>query len=479
MSGPVSNLSPAVRMNFGDPRFVIIIVGLLALALLPWFASQVDNTFLVSFVAKMMIFAIAAATLDLILGYGGMVSFGHAAYIGLGAYAVAVSAKYFGDICGVLDEGEACAWAFLSSGWFQFPVAFFGSALVAFIIGLLSLRTSGIYFIMITLAFTQVLLFLGIGLEEFGGDDGITVDRSDFGFFHLRDSVFEPRDGGAIYYFALVLMILSVFALRRIVSSRFGMVIRGAYSNPVRMRAIGFPVYRYRLTAFVIAGAICGLAGALFTNHQEFLTPEYMLWIRSGEIMIMVIMGGMGTIFGPVFGALGFLATEEVLQGIVGRDYWYLVFGPLLIVLVLFAKRGLFGLIPDTWSEMPKFLIGALISIFAFAVFVAHLQVFTPLWIILSWIFIILVAKMLYELLRVPASIVMLVTGTLLILSNAIAWATIGIKPGWSWVLGGDSVFWAILLIAIVAAGTAWLYVRSSDRRPGHIGAGAPAELEA
>ncbi len=461
MSGPVSNLNPRVRLSLTDPRFVIIIGGLIGLLVLPWVAYEADDTFLISFVAKMMIFAIAAATLDLILGYGGMVSFGHAAYIGIGAYAVAVSAKYFGDICGELEEGAACSVAFLSSGYFQFAVAIVGSALMALLIGLMSLRTSGIYFIMITLAFTQMLFFLGVSLEEFGGDDGMNVDRSDFGFFNLNDNVFAPadgdKDGATIYYFALVLLVLSVFILRRIVNSRFGMVIRGSYSNPIRMRAIGFPVFRYRLTAFVIAGAICGVAGSLFANHQEFLTPEYMLWIRSGEIMIMVIMGGMGTIFGPVFGAIGFLAIEEFLQDIVGQEFWMIVFGPLLVILVLFAKRGLFGLIPDNWQAIPKFLLGALIFAFCFAIFTAHLQVFGALWIILSWIFIICFAKALYELIRVPRDMVIAISGLLLVVSNLVAWATQGAKPGWSWLFGGDPTVWSILLVVLIGGMTVLL----------------------
>ena len=511
MSGPVSNLNPRVRISFADPRFVVIIGGLIGLIVLPLIAYEARDTFLISFVAKMMIFAIAAATLDLILGYGGLVSFGHAAYIGIGAYAVAVTAKYFADACNavspdvieaidpiiaaagmeIIDGGRCQAplrlawldvpignlvvdtgWNFLSNGYFQFAVAIVGSALIALVIGLMSLRTSGIYFIMITLAFTQMLFFLGVSLEEFGGDDGINVDRSDFGFFTLNDNLLAParadKDGATIYYFALVLLVISVLILRRIVNSRFGMVIRGGYSNPVRMRAIGYPIFRYRLTAFVIAGAICGVAGALFANHQEFLTPEYMLWIRSGEIMIMVIMGGMGTIFGPVFGALGFLAIEEFLQDIVGRDFWMIVFGPLLVILVLFAKRGLFGLIPDNWSSMPKFLLGALIFTVCFTVFVAHLKVFGALWIVLAWILIICLAKALYELLRAPRDIVLAVAGGLLVLSNAVAWATQGVKPGWSWLFGGDGTAWAILLIVLVGGIT--LVAAGGDRLRGMMG---------
>ena len=390
-----SNLNPRIRLSFADPRFVIMVLGLIGLAVLPIVAAMADDVFMISFMAKMMIFAIAAASLDLILGYGGMISFGHAAYIGLGAYAVAVSARYFSDLCVDVEEGQACAYGFLASGYFQFAVAIVGSALVALVIGAISLRTTGLYFIMITLAFTQMLFFLGISLEPFGGDDGMPLDEfSDFTVFAVGDDVFYDGDGATLYYFCLGALLLSLVLLRRFVNSRFGMAIRGSYSNPVRMAALGYPVYRYRLTAFVIAGAICGVAGALFANHQEFLTPEYMMWIRSGEIMIMVIMGGMGTIFGPVFGALAFLSIEEFLQELVGRDYWMIVFGPMLVLLVLFAKRGLFGLIPNNWAGMPRFAIGFVLLGIAVAVFLFLITLATPLTIVMAFILLSLAVKL-------------------------------------------------------------------------------------
>ncbi|MDE0148230.1 MAG: branched-chain amino acid ABC transporter permease [Rhodospirillaceae bacterium] len=391
----ISNLNPRIRFSFADPRFVIMVLGLIGLAVLPIVAGAADDVFMISFMAKMMIFAIAAASLDLILGYGGMISFGHAAYIGLGTYAVAVSARYFGDFCADVEEGQACAYGFLASGYFQFAVAIVGSALVALVIGAISLRTTGLYFIMITLAFTQMLFFLGISLEPFGGDDGMTVDeRSDFAFFTIGDDLLYEGDGATLYYACLVALLLSLLLLRRLVNSRFGMVIRGSYSNPVRMAALGYPVYRYRLTAFVIAGTICGVAGALFANHQEFLTPEYMMWIRSGEIMIMVIMGGMGTIFGPVFGALAFLSIEEFLQELVGSDYWMIVFGPMLVLLVLFAKRGLFGLIPDNWAAMPRFAVGFVLLVAAVAIFLFLITLATPLTIVLAFVLLSLIVKL-------------------------------------------------------------------------------------
>jgi branched-chain amino acid transport system permease protein len=358
MAGAGVTRIPELRTSLGDPRFVLLALGAIVLALFPYFGYVWGQTYLVSLVAKMLIFAIAAVSLDLILGYGGMVSFGHAAYIGLGAYGVAVFSKYGID-----------------NGYLQLVCAVAGSALIALFIGAISLRTSGVYFIMITLAFTQMLYYLGISLEPFGGDDGMNTKRSDFGVrllgldFTLNDNVFvcekrtdkackvDDRDGAAIYYASFIALLAAVWFCRRLVASRFGMVIRGAMSNPVRMAAVGFPIYRYRLTAFVIAGAICGVAGFLFANHQQFLSPVYMNWLRSGEIMIMVILGGMGTIYGAVIGAIGLLTLEEILEGYVGKDYWQMVLGPLLVLLVLFANRGVYSLIPHQIRGVPMFVL--------------------------------------------------------------------------------------------------------------------------
>lgn len=378
MAGANVTRIPELRASLGDPRFVLIALGAVVLAVFPYFGYIWGETYLVSLVAKMLIFAIAAVSLDLILGYGGMVSFGHAAYIGLGAYGVAVFSKYGID-----------------NGYLQLVSAVAGSALIALFIGAISLRTSGVYFIMITLAFTQMLYYLGISLEPFGGDDGMNTRRSDFGLlgldFTLNDNVFvcekrvdkdckvDDRDGAAIYYAAYIALVASVWFCRRLVSSRFGMVIRGAMSNPVRMQAVGFPIYRYRLTAFVLAGAICGVAGFLFANHQQFLSPVYMNWLRSGEIMIMVILGGMGTIYGAAIGAIGLLTLEEILEGYIGKDYWQMVLGPLLVLLVLFANRGIYSLIPHRMSGVPMFAVRIAIVVAAMIGFVWLMSKTSPI----------------------------------------------------------------------------------------------------
>jgi branched-chain amino acid transport system permease protein len=299
---------------------MVLAAGVLLLAAVPPAAALLNQPFYLDLVRRIMIFAIAAASLNLILGYGGMVSFGHAAYLGVGAYAVGVLAHY-----GVQD------------GVVQWALAIGASALVALVIGAVSIRTNGVYFIMITLAFTQMLYYLGISIEEFGGDDGMRLAAKS------RFPLLDLDDANVFYYVVLVLLVLVLFLGNRLVNSRFGLVIRAARSNEARTRAIGFSPYPYRLAAFVIAGAVCGLAGALLVNHTAYLTPEFMNWTRSGELMFMVILGGIGSIVGPVLGAFALLVLEDVLSG--WTQHWQLILGPLLVLSVLFFRRGLAGLL--------------------------------------------------------------------------------------------------------------------------------------
>jgi branched-chain amino acid transport system permease protein len=302
----------------------ILIGSFLILAALPMIAESemIDEPFYIDLMARVMIFSIAAMSLDFILGYGAMISFGHALYLGLGTYAVGIMAHYE-----------------LTNGWMQLLVCISGTAFIAFILGLISLRTSGIYFIMITFALAQMFYFLGISLEAFGGDDGLPIDtRSEFFSF------FDLNETWNMYYLILGTLVVTALVLWKFINSRFGMVVRGSHSNDARMQAIGFPTFKYRLAAFVIAGVVCGLAGFLLGNLTEFLTPEYMHWFRSGELMIMVMVGGMGTLFGPLFGAFAYLMMEDFLANF--TEYWQFYFGPILILLVLFAKQGLWGMLP-------------------------------------------------------------------------------------------------------------------------------------
>ncbi len=302
-------------------RAIVLATGLVLLAAVPLAAAMLNQPFYLDLVRRVMIFAIAALSLNLILGYGGMISFGHAAYLGVGAYAVGVLAHYGID-----------------NGYLQWALAIGASALVALAIGAVSIRTSGVYFIMITLAFTQMLYYLGISIAEYGGDDGMRLAvKSQF------PGLIDLNDANAFYYLVLAILVLALFLGHRLVNSRFGMVIRAARSNEARTRSIGFSPYPYRLAAFVIAGAVCGLAGALLVNHTAYLTPEFMNWTRSGELMFMVILGGMGSIAGPVLGAFALLLVEDALSG--WTQHWQLILGPLLVLSVLFLRRGLSGLL--------------------------------------------------------------------------------------------------------------------------------------
>jgi branched-chain amino acid transport system permease protein len=302
-------------------RTVALVVGLVLLAALPPVAVALDQPFYIDLFRRILIFAIAALSLNLILGYGGMVSFGHAAYLGVGGYAVGILA-YYG----------------IDNGYLQWGIAIGASALVALVIGAVSIRTSGIYFIMITLAFTQMLYFLGISVEEYGGDDGMSLaTRSQFGDW------LDLSNGTTFYYLVLAILILFMYIIHRLVNSRFGMVIRAAKSNEVRTRAIGFSPYPYKLVAFTIAGAMCGLSGALLVNHTAYLTPDFMHWTRSGEIMFMVILGGIGTTAGPLVGAVALLLLEDTLSS--WTVHWQLYLGIFLVLVVMFAKRGLAGLL--------------------------------------------------------------------------------------------------------------------------------------
>ena len=310
-------------------RTWILVALLLLLAAVPPVAALTQQPFYLDLLRRVMIFAIAAISLNLILGYGGLVSFGHAAYLGIGGYAV-----------GVLSHHG------IDNGWLQWGLAIGASALVAAAIGSISVRTSGIYFIMITLAFTQMLYYLGISIQEYGGDDGMRLKvRSQF------SGLIDLNDPTEFYYLVLAILALFLHLTHRLVSSRFGLVLQAARSNEARTRAIGLSPYPYRLAAFVISGAMCGLAGALLVNHTAYLTPEFMNWTRSGELMFMVILGGIATTAGPLLGAATLLLLEDVLQGwsVLPKwvhEHWQLYLGVILILVVLYARRGLAGLLP-------------------------------------------------------------------------------------------------------------------------------------
>jgi branched-chain amino acid transport system permease protein len=302
-----------------DPRTGLTAALLIVLALVPLYAVMTGNSFALTLFTRIVIMAIAAVSLDLIMGYGGMVSFGHAAYLGIGGYAVGILWK----------EG-------LGSGFVQWPAAIAVSALFALVVGALSLRTRGVYFIMITLAFAQMVYYVAQGLDRYGGDDGLTIgQRSSF------SGLLDLNNNTVFYYLCIAALIGSVYLVSRIVNSRFGLVIQGARSNERRMRAIGVPVFRYRLVCFVIAGALCGLSGALLANQTNFISPAIMFWTRSGDLMVMVILGGLGTPFGPVIGAVAYLLLEEALSRV--TEYSGLFLGPALLLVAIYLRSGIEG----------------------------------------------------------------------------------------------------------------------------------------
>lgn len=299
---------------------VLPIVVFAALALVPFAAALGGGDFVLALVTRTMILAIAAMSLDLLIGCGAMISFGHAAYIGLGAYSAGILSSH-----GIDDAFVQLAAALASAGLFALAT------------GAISLRTRGVYFIMITLAFGQMLYFLFTSLAAYGGDDGLSLaSRSTVVGWRLLESDL------ALYYLVFAVLGGLYLALRALIASRFGRVLRGIRDNPVRMQAIGFSPYRYQLTAYVIAGLIAAVAGWLLANQSGFVSPAYVGWQRSGDLIFMVVLGGLGSLSGAIIGAAAFTLVAEFLSGL--TEYWGMIFGPLLILVVLFARGGLAGL---------------------------------------------------------------------------------------------------------------------------------------
>jgi len=306
---------------FSDRRALIIAIGLLVLMLVP-LAGEVFYTRLAT---RMLIVALAAISLDLILGYGGMVSFGHAAFFGLGAYAAGILAFYG-----------------IQSGFIAWPASIVAAALAALVIGALSLRTRGVYFIMITLAFAQMLYFLFVSFRVYGRDEGMAMK----GGRNVFAGIIDISNHVVFYYLALAILVVVAWALLRLVQAPFGYALRGAADNDRRMRAIGFPTYRYRLAGFVIAGGIAGLSGALMANQSLYVSPTSLSWVTSGDLLVMVLLGGMGTIIGPILGSFAYLFLEEALSSL--TQHWWAIIGPLLLALVLFTRGGIYGLLMGT-----------------------------------------------------------------------------------------------------------------------------------
>jgi branched-chain amino acid transport system permease protein len=329
-------MDSSMKYRFGIGTSGIAV--LIALALLPLVATLLGQAFYITLFSRIMIFAIAAVGLNVALGYGGMVSFGHALYIGIGAYAAAMLSFHGVD-----------------SGLLQLLIALGVGGLCAVLIGWVCLRTGGVAFIMITLAFAQMLYFVVISLKKYGGDDGLALSR--------RAVVpgLDMENSMVFYYTVFVFLVLAVLMVARLIHSHFGWVVQGCKSNERRMSALGFPVLHYKLATYVLSALICVVAGYLLANLARFASPSYLHWAISGELIVMVVLGGIGTLIGPVIGAVGLLSLEEILShvglplpspfGDIVKSHPMAFIGLFIVVMALASRTGLHGLIR---SRKPK-----------------------------------------------------------------------------------------------------------------------------
>ena len=308
-------------------KFTTLWVILFLLALFPIFTAAFDLPFWNDVVMRIMLLGMAAMGLNIVFGFGGMVSFGHAAFMGIGAYCAGIS-QYYG----------------MDNGWYQLLISMVTCGILGLVIGFLALRTTGIYFIMITLAFAQMLYFFFVSLEQFGGDDGLIMDRSDFIFIDL----YEPL---RLYYLIFFTLVFVSIVLMLLIRSRFGVILQAIKSNENRVEAMGLNPLKFKITGYVISAVICGVSGCLFASWQEFVSPDIMHWTRSGDLMIIIILGGLTYVAGPLVGAIVFLLLEELLPDLLHvvfpsiAENWMIIFGPLLIAVVLFGKGGLMGVV--------------------------------------------------------------------------------------------------------------------------------------
>jgi branched-chain amino acid transport system permease protein len=291
-----------------------------ALAFIPSLAVVLDDNFLTAFLARVLIYAIAATALNIALGFGGLVSLGHALFIGLGMYSVALPA-HLG----------------ITNGWMQLVICVFSCAVVGAMTGVVSLRTSGIAFIMITLAFAQMGYFVFVSLKQFGGDDGMAVAAaSEFFGFKLSTAT-------SVYYCALFLLVVLTFWMDRLRQSPFGMTLRAGRQNARRVSSVGLALRSYQLTAYVLSAVLCGVAGMLLANLSAYASPSSMSWVVSGDLIVMVVLGGMGTVLGPITGAFLFMGVEEILKTL--TDNWMAIFGLLIVAIAMLGKAGVVGLL--------------------------------------------------------------------------------------------------------------------------------------
>jgi branched-chain amino acid transport system permease protein len=292
---------------------------LLVAAALPLALQALGEDYYTSFATRLLIFALAATSLNFVVGYGGMIAFGHAAFFGIGAYVVAL-----------LMAGG------ITSAWVAWPLTICVASLTALFIGAISLRTRGVYFIMITLAFAQMIYYTVISLKSAGGDDGLPLaQRSSLFPFNLTDDA-------TLYWVTLAVLVACLIALKRLAASRYGRALAGLRQNEARMEALGYPVHQLKLACFVIGAAVAGLAGALLANQNGLASPSQLYWTQSGMLLVMVILGGIGQRYGGIVGAITLLGLEETLGQITEHSHLYV--GIMLLLVVLYAPHGLAGL---------------------------------------------------------------------------------------------------------------------------------------
>jgi branched-chain amino acid transport system permease protein len=317
--------APAARAAGGAWPAALTVLIFALLLLVPVYASLTDSSYVLLQFSRILVFALAAVGLNLALGYGGLVSFGHAMYIGIGAYCVAIASHYGAD-----------------SGVLHLLLVVLVTALVAAPVGLIALRTQGIAFIMITLALAQMFYFLAVGLKQYGGDEGLPIRQlSRFGAL--------TGSHAGLYLALLACLGASLLLLRRVIRSRFGLILRASSMDARRVRAVGTSPLGYRLLAYVLSAELCALAGFFLANLTAFASPAYMAWTASGELIIMVLLGGAGTLVGPVVGAAGFLLLEEGLKGL--TDHWMIIMGPVIVLIVLFLRNGLWGMLVPSGED--------------------------------------------------------------------------------------------------------------------------------
>ena len=306
------------QSNIWKAGTIVPLAIFLLFILVPVWGHFTDHNFYVAYFARILIYAIAVVALNLALGFGGLVSLGHALFMGLGAYSVALPAFYGID-----------------NGWVHLFFCLASCAVAGLITGAISLRTSGIGFIMITLAFAQMGYFLFVSLKQYGGDDGTSISHTSQFFGLDLGGVYE------VYIVALILLMLATWWTARLRVSPFGMVLRGARQNTRRVRAVGFPANHYLLASYVLSAMLCGVAGMLLANLNAFASPSTLSWIISGDLVVMLVLGGIGTVFGPMLGALAFLGLEEILK--MFTDHWLAVFGLVIVFIGLLGKAGIAG----------------------------------------------------------------------------------------------------------------------------------------